>query len=44
VSTKFDPILVNELKTIQLVDFNSFGDVSIAEANEEILNHHSIQA
>ena len=44
VSTKFDPILVNELKTIQLVDFDSFGDVSIAESTEEILNHHSIQA
>jgi len=44
VSTKFDPILVNELKTIQLVDFDSFGDVSIAESTEEILNHQFIQA
>ena len=44
VSTKFDPILVNELKTIQLVDFDSFGDVSIAESTEGILNHQFIQA
>lgn len=43
VSTKFDPILVNELKEIQLIGFDAFGDVSIIETNTEVLSHHSIQ-
>lgn len=43
VSTKFDPILVNELKEIQLTGFDAFGDVSIIETNVEVLSHHSIQ-
>ncbi len=43
VSTKFDPILVNELKAIQLTGFDAFGDVSIIETNVEELSHHSIQ-
>ena len=42
VSTKFDPILVNELKAIQLTGFDAFGDVSIIETNVEELSHHSM--
>lgn len=39
VKVKYDPVLVNELKTIKLLDILPEGDVSIAEA-EEILIHH----
>jgi threonylcarbamoyladenosine tRNA methylthiotransferase MtaB len=38
VKTKFDPVLVNELKTIQLIQISSDGDVEITES-EEILVH-----
>lgn len=38
VKTKFDPVLVNELKTIQLTQISPDGDVEITEA-EEILVH-----
>jgi threonylcarbamoyladenosine tRNA methylthiotransferase MtaB len=38
VKTKFDPVLVNELKTIQLTQISSDGDVEITES-EEILVH-----
>jgi threonylcarbamoyladenosine tRNA methylthiotransferase MtaB len=39
VKVKYDPVLVNELKTIKLLDILPEGDVSIAEA-KEILIHH----
>jgi threonylcarbamoyladenosine tRNA methylthiotransferase MtaB len=39
VKVKYDPVLVNELKTIKLLDILPEGEVSIAEA-EEILIHH----
>jgi threonylcarbamoyladenosine tRNA methylthiotransferase MtaB len=38
VKTKFDPVLVNELKTIQLIQISPDGDVEITES-EEILVH-----
>lgn len=38
VKTKFDPVLVNELKTIQLTQISPDGDVEITES-EEILVH-----
>ncbi|POY37405.1 tRNA (N(6)-L-threonylcarbamoyladenosine(37)-C(2))-methylthiotransferase MtaB [Solitalea longa] len=38
VSVKYDPVLVNELKDVQLVSINNEGDVDIKEA-EEILVH-----
>ncbi len=38
VKTKFDPVLVNELKTIQLTQVSPDGDVEITES-EEILVH-----
>ncbi len=38
VKTKFDPVLVNELKTIQLTKISPDGDVEITES-EEILVH-----
>lgn len=38
VKTKFDPVLVNELKTIQLTKISLDGDVEITEC-EEILVH-----
>ena len=38
VKTKFDPVLVNELKTIQLTQISTDGDVEITES-EEILVH-----
>ena len=38
VKTRFDPVLVNELKTIQLTQISPDGDVEITES-EEILVH-----
>ena len=38
VKTKFDPVLVNEIKTIQLTQISPDGDVEITES-EEILVH-----
>src|ERR1700753_1529291 len=38
VKTKFDPVLVNELKTVHLTKISSDGDVEITES-EEILVH-----
>jgi threonylcarbamoyladenosine tRNA methylthiotransferase MtaB len=38
VKTKFDPILVNELKTVKLTAISTDGDVEITES-EEILVH-----
>ncbi|UKJ06056.1 tRNA (N(6)-L-threonylcarbamoyladenosine(37)-C(2))-methylthiotransferase MtaB [Solitalea lacus] len=38
VSVKYDPVLVNELKEVQLISINNEGDVDIKEA-EEILTH-----
>ncbi len=38
VKTKFDPVLVNELKTIQLTKISPDGDVEITES-EEVLVH-----
>src|SRR6201995_1578559 len=38
VKTKFDPVLVNELKTVQLTEISPEGDVEITES-EEILVH-----
>jgi threonylcarbamoyladenosine tRNA methylthiotransferase MtaB len=39
VKVKYDPVLVNELKTIKLLEILPDGDVSIAES-EEVLQHH----
>lgn len=38
VRTKYDPVLVNELKTVLLTEISSAGDVEITES-EEILAH-----
>lgn len=38
VSVKYDPVLVNELKDVQLLHINNEGDVEVKEA-EEILTH-----
>jgi threonylcarbamoyladenosine tRNA methylthiotransferase MtaB len=38
VKTKFDPVLVNELKSVNLTDISYDGDVEITEA-EELLTH-----
>jgi threonylcarbamoyladenosine tRNA methylthiotransferase MtaB len=38
VKTKYDPVLVNELKNVYLTNISSDGDVEITE-NEEILTH-----
>lgn len=38
VSVKYDPVLVNELKDVQLLSINNEGDVEVKEA-EEILTH-----
>ena len=38
VRTKYDPVLVNELKTVHLTNISPDGDVEITEG-EEILVH-----
>ncbi|MND82071.1 Threonylcarbamoyladenosine tRNA methylthiotransferase MtaB [compost metagenome] len=38
VSVKYDPVLVNELKDVQLLHINNEGDVEVKEA-EEVLTH-----
>jgi threonylcarbamoyladenosine tRNA methylthiotransferase MtaB len=38
VKTKYDPVLVNELKTVHLTQISPDGDVEITES-EEILAH-----
>ena len=38
VKTRYDPVLVNELKTVLLTEISPDGDVEIAES-EEILAH-----
>jgi threonylcarbamoyladenosine tRNA methylthiotransferase MtaB len=38
VRTKFDPVLVNELKTVGLANISANGDVDITES-QEILVH-----
>jgi threonylcarbamoyladenosine tRNA methylthiotransferase MtaB len=38
VKTKYDPVLVNELKTVHLMKISPDGDVEITES-EEILVH-----
>ena len=39
VKAKYDPLLVNELKDIRLVDIAEDGDVNITEVEDQILNH-----
>jgi threonylcarbamoyladenosine tRNA methylthiotransferase MtaB len=39
VAAKFDPILINETKTVTLTGINSKGHVEVSEA-EEIFHHH----
>ena len=38
VKAKYDPLLVNDLKAIRLVDIADDGDVTITEVEEQILN------
>ncbi len=39
VSAKYDPVLINELKTLKLVSINEKGLVEAEDVNEEILRH-----
>lgn len=39
VAAKYDPILVNELKRVKLVDINNQGHVMVEEVESEILTH-----
>jgi threonylcarbamoyladenosine tRNA methylthiotransferase MtaB len=39
VSVKFDPLLVNEIKTVRLTSINASGSVEIEEVESEILAH-----
>ncbi|HRJ30828.1 MAG TPA: tRNA (N(6)-L-threonylcarbamoyladenosine(37)-C(2))-methylthiotransferase MtaB [Cyclobacteriaceae bacterium] len=41
VAAKYDPILINELKTVRLTSINNAGLMEVEEANQEVL-HHSI--
>lgn len=39
VAAKFDPLLINETKRVQLIGINSKGHVEVSET-EEVLHHH----
>jgi threonylcarbamoyladenosine tRNA methylthiotransferase MtaB len=39
VAAKYDPLLINELKQVKLVEINEKGLMEVAEAEEEILQH-----
>jgi threonylcarbamoyladenosine tRNA methylthiotransferase MtaB len=39
VAAKYDPLLINELKQVTLVEINEKGMMEVAEAEEEILQH-----
>lgn len=39
VSAKYDPILVNDLKTVRLLTINEKGTVEVEEASPEVLTH-----
>jgi threonylcarbamoyladenosine tRNA methylthiotransferase MtaB len=39
VTAKYDPVLVNEIKTVKLLAINEKGTVEIAEAETEVLHH-----
>ncbi len=40
VAAKYDPLLVNEVKTLKLTSINSNGHVEVEEVESELLAHH----